>query len=148
MNFNNKDIYSYIKELSAKIGFMYSPEVPSAENVKLDGTSDVLWANINEDGVISSTSSTFYLKRHIQVCLFRNCNFDDDGQNWLDIKNSHLLRMLDFISGMNIYINDSSDYSYYQDSTYQCGFDKDDDNKAYVLLDMYVEDYSGQSKCE
>lgn len=130
-----------IRQLCDTLGFYYSSETPSAENVRQDKTKGklVLWRNIVEDGSFEENKHGLTcMRRHYQFGLYEDCKLGEKGDRLNDQKEQLLEKMYAFYRKLSDIITDKYGWEPYQSATFQCGYDKNDANKAFCLIDVYV----------
>lgn len=129
-----------IRQLCDELGFYYSQETPSAENVRQDKIKQkiVLWRNIVEDGNIEENKNGLYcVRRHYQFGIYEDCKLGEKGDILNDQKERLLGLMLKFYRKLSDRVTNKHNWEPYQPASFQVGYDKNDANKAFCLLDAY-----------
>lgn len=120
----------------------YCNETPGGANVVFDRfEGDTLWRNTNEDGqIVTDDFGRSSLRRHVQLMVCAPCNIDEIGPR-LDAEKERLLRLSLDVVGAIINTGDTSgDFSTYQPTTYEAGFDRFDACLVWVLVHLYLEE--------
>lgn len=122
-----------------EMGFFYSEETPSMENVRQDKTKHdvIMWRNIVEDGSFEENiHGLFCIRRHFQFGIYQDCKLGERGHVLNNQKEFLLSEMLKFWRKLSKKLSDES-WEQYQPASFQVGYDKNDANKAFCLIDVY-----------
>lgn len=135
-----------INRICVRKGWKYSAETPSGENVAQDNTSSddvVVWRNIVEDGIFDTNKQGFsVLKRHLQIGLYQQCRFDERGEVLNKQKDELLNDAFAFYREFAYTIKKENNYDTYQSAMFQCGYDKNDANMTFALIDVFIQENS------
>ena len=128
-----------IMQLCDAFGFYYSAETPSMENVRQDKVKSnvILWRNIVEDGSIEENENgLFCMRRHYQLGIYQDCKLGERGDILNNQKENLLSLMFDFYRKLSVRLSQYNWFAY-QPAGFQVGYDKNDENKVFCLIDIY-----------